>query len=1133
MATDKRISQLDQLTEAASNDLLAIVDTSEGDITKKTKKIEISDLMGAPGPIGTITPASGQFSSLQLPAGSSVVEFSTDGTLSGDSDTVLPTEQAVKTYVDTYVNYAILRDEATADITYYVDSTGSDVFGDGSIVNPFATIKHALSILPSDLNKHEITISLNDGVYNEGNITLSNRFTRGSISIISTNSDPTLVTINIPSGQPSISLNMEAASFYLLQFSIRVFDDGQPCITNTGIGGYVDSCNFGDDGNLNTIGIQSNWGTISVLACGDIDSDKVAYGLKPAGGIIVTSMGLQSTPVTPFGDQFVETGYSLGIVKDYSTTFIGDDWKINLKGNNIVVVTPIASTPNKLFIGGNAGFSITTGTDNVYLGNEAGYYNVTGSQNIAIGRQAGYGTNTYSGEGNVFIGYQAGYQIASGDYNVAIGYQAGYTLNGTGSYTADYNVLIGYQAGYSISGADDNVFIGRSAAYQVIGSTSGRNVVIGSLACYTSVGGSNNVVIGYNALYSGGIGSGFSSFIAIGSEAGHFMTSTLHSVIIGTSASYYNETGQYNTILGNFAAYGVSSNSYSNIVAIGLWSLYKITTADNTVSVGFQTLYNLSSGAANTAVGYQAGYYNETGAQNILIGQESGYGVTGNSYSDNIFIGYRSGFSTTVGGTNVAIGTQSSFYNLTGTGNLAVGYQAGYGQTTYSQSGNVFIGYQAGYTIGIGTYNVAVGYQSGYTMNGVASGGSSYNTLLGYQTGYSLTIGDNNVCIGKGSGYSLTSGASNIIIGYEAGNAIQTYDYNVLIGYWAGKSLTQSYYTIAMGFDALYTATAGADNTIAIGRQSFQTLNGVASQIAIGAYAGASLTSGTDNIFIGAGSGQQNVTGANNVVIGYQAGYGSANQSYSSNTILGYRSAYRLQIGASNVSIGCQAGYSNQTGGSNIFIGYQAGYNETGSNKLYISNSNTATPLILGDFSTEDLKLNADVLIYGSSRYLNFGTTLGTTGYGFRDNAGAMEYKNSGGEWQRFGITPSINNLEFSGSSFSGTVDQAFNWGTLVHKKSDQVWYASSASDSTAEDAISTAIYVGDSTSEHKFITLGFIRDDSWNWIPGCLLYMSATSGEITAAKPSISGEIVQVVGWAFSPNIIYFNPNMTLIEVS
>jgi hypothetical protein len=49
------------------------------------------------------------------------------------------------------------------------------------------------------------------------------------------------------------------------------------------------------------------------------------------------------------------------------------------------------------------------------------------------------------------------------------------------------------------------------------------------------------------------------------------------------------------------------------------------------------------------------------------------------------------------------------------------------------------------------------------------------------------------------------------------------------------------------------------------------------------------------------------------------------------------------------------------------------------------------------------LDIFGDAILSGSNRYLNFGATVGTTGYGFRDNAGTLEYKNSGGDWAGIG----------------------------------------------------------------------------------------------------------------------------------
>ncbi|MEN9649260.1 MAG: hypothetical protein RL094_227 [Candidatus Parcubacteria bacterium] len=51
------------------------------------------------------------------------------------------------------------------------------------------------------------------------------------------------------------------------------------------------------------------------------------------------------------------------------------------------------------------------------------------------------------------------------------------------------------------------------------------------------------------------------------------------------------------------------------------------------------------------------------------------------------------------------------------------------------------------------------------------------------------------------------------------------------------------------------------------------------------------------------------------------------------------------------------------------------------------------------------LSVFGDALLEGASRYLNFGTSsaTGTSGYGFRDNAGTMEFKNLGGSWAAVG----------------------------------------------------------------------------------------------------------------------------------
>ena len=64
--------------------------------------------------------------------------------------------------------------------------------------------------------------------------------------------------------------------------------------------------------------------------------------------------------------------------------------------------------------------------------------------------------------------------------------------------------------------------------------------------------------------------------------------------------------------------------------------------------------------------------------------------------------------------------------------------------------------------------------------------------------------------------------------------------------------------------------------------------------------------------------------------------------------------------GSYNVALGVGAGLS-ALGSGNVFIGNSAGANETGSDKLYIDSTDTATPLIKGDFAADRLDINGEL----------------------------------------------------------------------------------------------------------------------------------------------------------------------------
>jgi len=119
------------------------------------------------------------------------------------------------------------------------------------------------------------------------------------------------------------------------------------------------------------------------------------------------------------------------------------------------------------------------------------------------------------------------------------------------------------------------------------------------------------------------------------------------------------------------------------------------------------------------------------------------------------------------------------------------------------------------------------------------------------------------------------------------------------------------------------------------------------------------------NTFLGDSAGYFNTTGNFNTFLGDSAGY--SNTTGNNNNFLGDYAGYYNTTGHYNTFLGDYAGYSNTTGYRNVFLGYQAGYNETGSDRLYIHNSDSTSPLIYGDFNGRTIQINGSLNIADAS----------------------------------------------------------------------------------------------------------------------------------------------------------------------
>lgn len=223
---------------------------------------------------------------------------------------------------------------------------------------------------------------------------------------------------------------------------------------------------------------------------------------------------------------------------------------------------------------------------------------------------------------------------------------------------------------------------------------------------------------------------------------------------------------------------------------------------------------------------------------------------------------------------------------------------------------------------------------------------SPENLFLGLRAGQENRSGFNNIFIGNESGKLSYYGDENIFIGYQAGYRNDYASENVFVGNYSGY------------------------NNYSSDGSPYGCMN-----VFLGTYAGYGHIDGFINTFVGFRAGED-VRGANeNTFVGGYAG--------SSNN------------GSDNTAIGTYTGFNNLTGSRNVFLGFKSGYNETGSDKLYIDNSDTSTPLIHGDFATDYLNINGLLRVNSNNLALSVSPGSGTTpvNYIYQGVAGSSNVK--------------------------------------------------------------------------------------------------------------------------------------------
>ena len=434
---------------------------------------------------------------------------------------------------------------------------------------------------------------------------------------------------------------------------------------------------------------------------------------------------------------------------------------------------------------------------------------------------------------------------------------------------------------------EGNIAIGDSALHDW--TTAMRNTGIGEQALKSLTTGRDNTAIGYYGLRDNTVG--FSN------------------VAIGAFALNNNTTGQYNTVIGRGAMF--FNETAWNTVSIGEGSLEKHMIGSTNMAIGAHSLHNHTEGGGNIAIGYRSAWNNILGAGNIFIGNYSGFNELG---SNKLYIE-----------TSTADSSEALVYGEFDNDLLAFNAQV---KVKDKLSINL---------PGINpTHMLDIKSNDSLTMRIRGSEGF-------YEHGGKINFGDaNHVFIAESSDDYLRIQGTAVGIGMTpvVGGAMLQVNGNLTTELIKAKAIVDSdndtkiHVEKSADEDVIRFDLGGTEHMRLVKNSSNRTrieFDNNNFNTLVGKTAGQSITAGGYNTIVGQNAGVNHLTGNDNVMIGSNAG--RDNQSGSRNTIVGRNAGLKA------------------TGSDNVFIGNAAGENETTNNKLYIHNTNSAEPLIYGNFS--------------------------------------------------------------------------------------------------------------------------------------------------------------------------------------
>jgi hypothetical protein len=611
---------------------------------------------------------------LSFTTGVSINEFSSDPTLGSGANDAVPTEGAVKTYVDTKVSQIDFSS---------IGEVGSGVAGalayyaaDGKIVSDTAETGGSL-------------------LWN------STTFSLSSPNLSTTN----LVVTNIDGGQASfndvVSTNIKSNNIFnddLGTFRLSVGSDfiiDSPGVINV-LGSRI--VNLGtpteDSHAVNKAYVD---GAASAFSGGDVpnpinilstlaSSSPTTGALKVAGGVGVQGSIYSAGPIFVAGSPVLTSlsgGYNGGTIS--GTLFI----------NNSTISTSPTTGAFRVTGGAGIGRNLYTGGDSFFNGIRFGNGAEIGSgfsQNLAAGGGTGINSplnSNLSGVNNIALGFSTLGQIPDGSDNIAIGNQVM-----ANKLSGSFNIGIG-----------TDVLINNQGA---------GNLCVGYLAGSLMDLGNNNVIIGGN----NGFGIyGLDSHIILSTGDGAIRLQINNNGAFGLGGASYGDSGQVLTSVGDTGLPIWTNPAGFTGGTVEGQAIFANTTESTATNNGAVTIAGGLGISKNLNVG---GIIDATSIQNTPIGSST----------------RSSGAFTTLaanGVTSITNATGSSATNngaLVVTGGVGVGGALNVG-STFSSGG---VASFTANTASTASNNGSVVVTGGLGVSGAIYAGSIQNTPIGSTT---------------------------------------------------------------------------------------------------------------------------------------------------------------------------------------------------------------------------------------------------------------------------------------------------------------------------------------------------------------------------------------------------------------